>query len=74
MTDPTYKAPMIRHMLEVQSITAFGRSAVKSIEQDICVRCGKPAKEFKDEVSKKEYAITGMCQECQDLAWGLFEE
>lgn len=40
------------------------------IEEGICnpiIGCGQLITEpFKDELSEKEYAITGMCQECQD--------
>lgn len=31
-----------------------------------CVTCGKPVGEFKDQISKDEFRISGMCQECQD--------
>jgi hypothetical protein len=32
----------------------------------ICVFCGPKELKFRDELSKKEYGITAMCQECQD--------
>ena len=31
-----------------------------------CALCGKMIIGFKDLLSEKEYAISGMCQECQD--------
>jgi len=31
-----------------------------------CATCGKSIGEFKDALSKREYSISGMCQECQD--------
>jgi hypothetical protein len=31
-----------------------------------CVWCGKPATEFRDELSAREYEISGTCQACQD--------
>ncbi len=31
-----------------------------------CAWCGEDASEFKDELSKKEFGISGMCQTCQD--------
>ncbi len=31
-----------------------------------CVLCGKDATKFTDELSKKEFKISGMCQTCQD--------
>ena len=36
----------------------------------ICVICKKPITGFRDEISAKEYRISGMCQECQDSVFG----
>lgn len=36
------------------------------IKDKICPLCEKPIGDFKDELSKKEYKISGMCQNCQD--------
>lgn len=35
-----------------------------------CPTCGEPVSEFRDELSKKEYQISGMCQSCQDEVFG----
>ena len=37
-----------------------------------CPLCAKPINEadFRDELSKKEFKISGMCQKCQDDFWG----
>ena len=37
-------------------------------EQGLCPFCGKDMTNatFKDDASKKEYTISGICQECQD--------
>lgn len=43
----------------------FGFHRVDSIEKNTCVSCGKPATKFKDEYSKREFAISGLCDECQ---------
>jgi DNA-directed RNA polymerase subunit RPC12/RpoP len=32
----------------------------------ICVSCGKTIGPFRDELSEKEFSISGFCQECQD--------
>ena len=37
-----------------------------AFKANTCVMCGGPAVEFKNEVSRKEYALSGMCQVCQD--------
>ena len=45
----------------------------EAIAQGNCMRaplgCGKPAGEFRDEVSRREYAISGLCQACQDSVY-----
>lgn len=45
---------------------ALGRKRSDSIKNNICVKCGKEAKEFKSDISKREYTISGFCQVCQD--------
>jgi len=59
---PAPKAPAIDKALT--SIT--GKDRPTEIKAQRCVTCGEPATTFKDEVSRKEYAISGMCQSCQD--------
>ena len=39
-----------------------------------CVVCGGGAMEFKDDISAKEYTISGLCQECQDEAFAPYDE
>jgi RNA polymerase-binding transcription factor DksA len=34
--------------------------------QGYCVTCDNEVHEFRDELSRIEYGISGMCQECQD--------
>jgi hypothetical protein len=31
--------------------------------------CGEPILGFTDEISEREYGISGMCQTCQDRMW-----
>ena len=38
----------------------------KNMDVGKCVTCGKQVTTFRNEISKKEYRISGMCQECQD--------
>ncbi len=70
MAKPAYKAEGMKKYLEEVSMAAFGRSRIKSIKADICVECGEPATEFNDNLSRKEYTISGMCQKCQDDIYG----
>jgi hypothetical protein len=41
---------------------------VDLVEAGNCPMCRKPIdpNEFRDELSRKEFGISGMCQECQD--------
>jgi len=49
---------------------AISRLAGKSREIQIasakCMTCDGEATEFTDDLSRKEYTISGMCQTCQD--------
>jgi hypothetical protein len=64
------KSPEMRSFLNAVSEAMFGRSREKSIAINVCVVCGESAKDFKDALSEKEYAISGMCQKCQDSVFG----
>tara|TARA_R110000824_G_scaffold346176_1_gene532899 strand:- start:140 stop:364 length:225 start_codon:yes stop_codon:yes gene_type:complete len=40
-----------------------------------CTYCNITLDEFRDEISAKEYSISGMCQSCQDKTFGTqYEE
>lgn len=62
--DPEYEA-----LLDKMTVTAWGRPRSSSITDGICVMCGNPAKEFRDELSKREFQISAMCQDCQDVVF-----
>lgn len=49
------------------------KTEVERIERGQCPTCGKDmdSQTFKDELSAREYSISGMCQQCQDKT---FEE
>ena len=48
----------------------FGRSQSEAQAASICVMCGHEVGNFRDELSAKEYKISGMCQNCQDEFFG----
>jgi hypothetical protein len=52
--------------------TIFGQEVIDKIENQVCPTCDKAIKieDFRDELSVKEYTISGMCQECQDSIFG----
>lgn len=41
------------------------------IEGARCVICQSPDLNFRDPLSQEEYAISGMCQRCQDETFGV---
>lgn len=45
---------------------------VELVSKNLCPFCKKEVKieDFKDELSKKEYSISGLCQSCQDSFFG----
>lgn len=63
---PTFKSPDInQHLSDI-----MGRDREQTIRQNLCMKCGGPATEFRDPLSEKEYAISGLCQNCQDTEFG----
>lgn len=69
MAEPTPKAPELEMMFEAFS----GRTT--SIRADVCIPapigCGGPATDFRDDISRTEYRISGLCQSCQDKIFGV---
>lgn len=68
------KSPEINNFLDETAVANFGRSRTASMKRWICVTCGKSASEFSDELSRKEYLISEMCQACQDIVFAEPEE
>lgn len=59
------KTPDMEAILDEISRATFGRSR----REPICVTCGSAKiapSDFKDDLSRKEFGISRMCQECQD--------
>lgn len=66
MAEPTEKSPEVDRFLS----NMFGISRAAVIQQNQCVICGADADEFDDDLSRVEYTISGMCQKCQNFAFG----
>jgi len=62
----------LQNFLDSFTKKAFGRSATEAKEKGICVTCGTKIEmgDFKDQLSIKEYGISGLCQKCQDDTFG----
>ncbi len=59
---------------EDSAMSLFGRSREIAREGGQCVKCGEFNLEFRDELSRKEHGISGLCQCCQDEIFGGPEE
>ena len=66
MAEATHKHDVINKALGLM----WGRDRVATIAADLCMTCGGAAKVFRDELSRREYTISGMCQACQDSIFG----
>ena len=64
--EATIKNPSIDKVLTQM----MGKNRVDTVKQNKCMTCDGYAIEFKDEISEKEYGISGMCQDCQDRVFG----
>ena len=64
MAEPSEKSPEMTDFLQKN----FGRTDY--IKLNSCVCCSKPAINFRNAISKKEYTISGLCQDCQDSVFG----
>ena len=60
------KSPAMKTFLDGLSTDMFGRAREASILDNCCVVCGNAVDRFRDNLSLKEYQISGMCQMCQD--------
>ena len=48
---------------------------VERVEHGFCATCGKPvSNDWQDELSQREYKISGMCQVCQDSVFNAPED
>ena len=66
----TNKTPQMEAALEDLGSVLFGRSRTASGDNQMCISCGTDANHFRDELSRKEYRISRLCQGCQDKVFG----
>ena len=66
MITPKDKSKRIDNLLA----NKFGVHREQAILDEVCVPspigCGQAVTKFNDELSAKEYSISGLCQQCQD--------
>ena len=61
----------LEQLKEEMAFQLFGRSSTIAILNGQCVKCGECNLEFRDELSRKEHGISGLCQCCQDSFFGV---
>jgi hypothetical protein len=68
VAEPTQKAPEIDEVIK----EVLGINRIESIRSNKCVFGDPPhdASKFRNDISQKEYRISGLCQECQDSVFG----
>jgi len=66
---PANKNPGIDEF--AQKINPTGKNRIDSINGMECATCNNTNLKFRNELSIKEYSISGMCQECQDNIFGI---
>lgn len=54
----------------IESIEKMFPGTREAIAKMRCPICKQDIKEFRDQLSAKEYSISGMCQACQDGIFG----
>jgi hypothetical protein len=61
------KNPAIVDMMStIGKAVGYALSPREAWATNRCVNCANGATSFKDEISKKEYMLSGLCQTCQD--------
>lgn len=63
---PTEKSEGVESLIRATA----GKDRRSTILSRSCMLCNQDAVEFRDELSRREYAISGMCQKCQDKVFG----
>ena len=56
---------------KIMKISGLG-DMVKAVEEGLCPLCGNPVnfEDFRDDLSRREFKISGLCQKCQDEFFG----
>ena len=65
-TKATFKSDEVEGLLKALT----GKDRIATIERNECMLCDGRAEQFRDELSFKEYQISGYCQPCQDEIFG----
>lgn len=67
------KSPKVQSILDAMSKAMGGPGYVYGA----CAKCGcsvDPQKDFKDEISRREYGLSKLCQRCQNVVFKAPDE
>ena len=69
------RSPEVQGKIDKLCKSMFGISNTAAGVAGICVSCGSNVSydSFRDELSRKEYGLSRLCQKCQDLVFGRKE-
>jgi hypothetical protein len=68
------KSQGMKNFLDGFTVEIFGMSRSEAIKNGVCVICQTVADNFHDDISEREFKISGMCQNCQDDAYGMGDD
>ena len=74
MAKLSHKSLRMNKVLEDVGELLLGRSRIESITEDKCISCGGEANQFNNDLSRREFTISGFCQKCQDSVFGGGDE
>ena len=60
------RSPQLQQFIDSMAVDVFGWDG----DPKHCRTCNSPIGEFRDEISAREFEISGMCQDCQDKTFG----
>lgn len=66
------KSPEIKDVIE--SIFPGTKAAIDNYQCPLCKKPIDENRDFRDTLSQKEYYLSGLCQNCQDRAFGTGDE
>ena len=60
------RSPQLQQFIDSMAVKLLGWDG----DPKHCHTCNSPIGEFRDEISAREFEISGMCQDCQDKTFG----
>ena len=61
-------------LLDIFSSPTYKANYAKAKATNTCIRCGKPAKVFREASARIEYKVSALCQRCQDECFGVSKQ